>query len=56
MWYAALSVSDSLRVIHAWIFNRQAVMRRQADSYLNATQILNVAGIDQGRRTTILEK
>lgn len=34
----------------------QAVMRRQADSYLNATQILKVAGIDKGRRTKILEK
>jgi hypothetical protein len=31
-------------------------MRRQADSYLNATQILKVAGIDKGRRTKILEK
>ena len=34
----------------------KAVMRRQADSYLNATQILKVAGIDKGRRTKILEK
>jgi len=33
-----------------------AVMRRRADSYVNATQILKVAGIDKGRRTKILEK
>ncbi|KAG8927123.1 transcriptional regulator swi6 [Tulasnella sp. 418] len=33
-----------------------AVMRRRLDSYVNATQILKVAGIDKGRRTKILEK
>ncbi|KIO26499.1 hypothetical protein M407DRAFT_24220 [Tulasnella calospora MUT 4182] len=33
-----------------------AVMRRRVDSYVNATQILKVAGIDKGRRTKILEK
>lgn len=33
-----------------------AVMRRRADSYVNATQILKVAGVDKGRRTKILEK
>src|SRR3954470_4711963 len=33
-----------------------AVMRRQKDSWLNATQILKVAGVDKGRRTKILEK
>ncbi|TPX33180.1 hypothetical protein SmJEL517_g03797 [Synchytrium microbalum] len=33
-----------------------AVMRRRADSFLNATQILKVAGIDKGRRTKILER
>lgn len=33
-----------------------AVMRRRSDSYLNATQILKVAGIDKGKRTKILEK
>ena len=31
-------------------------MRRKEDSYLNATQILKVAGIDKGRRTKVLEK
>ncbi|KAK3812155.1 MAG: hypothetical protein J3Q66DRAFT_403994 [Benniella sp.] len=33
-----------------------AVMRRKHDSYLNATQILKVAGIEKGRRTKILER
>lgn len=36
--------------------NGIAVMRRQHDSWLNATQILKVAGVDKGRRTKILEK
>lgn len=33
-----------------------AVMRRRSDSWLNATQILKVAGVDKGKRTKILEK
>jgi len=33
-----------------------AVMRRRGDLYVNATQILKVAGVDKGRRTKILEK
>lgn len=33
-----------------------AVMRRRADSYLNATQLLKVAQIDKGKRTKILER
>ncbi|KAI9029786.1 hypothetical protein CLU79DRAFT_480672 [Phycomyces nitens] len=33
-----------------------AVMRRRADSYMNATQILKVAGIEKGKRTKILER
>ncbi|KAG0267793.1 transcriptional regulator swi6 [Actinomortierella ambigua] len=33
-----------------------AVMKRRADSYLNATQILKVAGIEKGKRTKILER
>ncbi|KAJ0161117.1 Start control protein cdc10 [Colletotrichum tanaceti] len=33
-----------------------AVMRRRQDSWLNATQILKVAGVDKGKRTKILEK
>ena len=36
--------------------NGVAVMRRRADSWLNATQILKVAGIDKGKRTKVLEK
>ncbi|KAI7883459.1 apses-domain-containing protein [Lichtheimia hyalospora FSU 10163] len=33
-----------------------AVMRRQSDSYLNATQILKVADFDKPQRTRILER
>lgn len=36
--------------------NSIAVMRRRQDSWLNATQILKVAGVDKGKRTKILEK
>jgi regulatory protein SWI6 len=36
--------------------NSVTVMRRQNDSWLNATQILKVAGVEKGRRTKILEK
>jgi regulatory protein SWI6 len=36
--------------------NGVAVMRRQNDGWLNATQILKVAGVEKGRRTKILEK
>lgn len=32
------------------------VMRRRSDSYMNATQILKVAGVEKGKRTKILEK
>ncbi|KAL9114501.1 MAG: hypothetical protein Q9227_001582 [Pyrenula ochraceoflavens] len=36
--------------------NGVAVMRRAPDSWLNATQILKVAGVEKGKRTKILEK
>jgi len=32
------------------------VMRRHADSFVNATQILRAAGVDKERRTKILEQ
>lgn len=32
------------------------VMRRRNDSWLNATQILKIAGIEKGKRTKVLEK
>lgn len=38
------------------VVNGIAVMRRRNDSYMNATQILKVAGIDKGKRTKILER
>ncbi|ORX44918.1 apses-domain-containing protein [Hesseltinella vesiculosa] len=36
--------------------NDVAVMRRQADAYMNATQILKVANFDKPQRTRILER
>ena len=36
--------------------NGTAVMRRRSDSWLNATQILKVAGVDKGKRTKVLDK
>jgi hypothetical protein len=32
------------------------MMRRRSDSYLNATQILKLVGLDKGKRTKILER
>jgi len=36
--------------------NGVACMRRRADGWLNATQILKVAGVEKGKRTKVLEK
>src|ERR1700712_5951486 len=36
--------------------NGVAVMRRRSDSWLNATQILKVAGVEKDKRTKVLEK
>ena len=36
--------------------NDMIVMRRRTDSWLNATQILKIAGVDKGKRTKVLEK
>jgi regulatory protein SWI6 len=36
--------------------NNVAVMRRRSDSWLNATQILKVAGVEKGKRTKVLER
>lgn len=36
--------------------NGTAVMRRRSDSWLNATQILKVAGVEKGKRTKVLDK
>ena len=33
-----------------------AVMRRKSDGWLNATQILKVAGFDKPQRTRVLER
>ncbi|KAJ6610204.1 transcription factor [Mycena sp. CBHHK59/15] len=49
------AVYSSVQVYECMVRNI-AVMRRRGDSYVNATQILKVAGVDKGRRTKILEK
>jgi len=36
--------------------NEIACMRRRTDGWLNATQILKIAGVDKGKRTKVLEK
>lgn len=36
--------------------NAVACMKRRKDGWLNATQILKVAGVDKGKRTKVLEK
>ncbi|KAK0543023.1 Transcription factor mbp1 [Tilletia horrida] len=42
--------------VYECIINDVAVMRRRADSWLNATQILKVVGMDKPQRTRILER
>ncbi|KAF7722966.1 hypothetical protein EC973_002477 [Apophysomyces ossiformis] len=42
--------------VYEMLCNGVAVMRRQVDSYLNATQILKVANFDKPHRTRILER
>ncbi|KAI5779229.1 hypothetical protein EDC01DRAFT_308917 [Geopyxis carbonaria] len=42
--------------VYEMTVNNVAVMRRREDSWLNATQILKVAGVEKGKRTKVLEK
>lgn len=44
--------------VHVYEMEIQGVacMRRRSDGWLNATQILKVAGVDKGKRTKVLEK
>ncbi|KAK9770905.1 putative HTH APSES-type domain-containing protein [Seiridium cardinale] len=50
------SASYSSVEVYEMEVNGVSVMRRRRDSWLNATQILKVAGVDKGKRTKILEK
>lgn len=52
----SLHVASRVGQVYECMVRGIAVMRRRADSYVNATQILKVAGVDKGRRTKILEK
>lgn len=42
--------------MYEFICRNVAVMRRRSDGYLNATQILKVAGFDKPQRTRVLER
>ncbi|SNX87955.1 related to MBP1 - transcription factor, subunit of the MBF factor [Melanopsichium pennsylvanicum] len=42
--------------VYECIINTVAVMRRRSDSWLNATQILKVVGLDKPQRTRVLER
>ncbi|ORY25753.1 hypothetical protein BCR39DRAFT_543229 [Naematelia encephala] len=42
--------------VYEMICRSVAVMRRRSDAYLNATQILKVAGFDKPQRTRVLER
>ncbi|GAA5929595.1 hypothetical protein JCM1841_004989 [Sporobolomyces salmonicolor] len=53
--YIYLAVYSSVPVYEMMV-RGIGVMRRRADSWLNATQILKVAGVDKGKRTKFLEK
>ncbi|BGP07583.1 transcriptional regulator swi6 [Rhodotorula toruloides] len=53
--YIYLAVYSSVPVYEMMV-RGIGVMRRRADSWLNATQILKVAGVDKAKRTKILEK
>ena len=44
------------RPVYEMICRDVAVMRRRSDAYLNATQILKVAGFDKPQRTRVLER
>ncbi|WVF72393.1 hypothetical protein IAT40_007208 [Kwoniella sp. CBS 6097] len=44
------------RPVYEMLCRDVAVMRRRSDAYLNATQILKVAGFDKPQRTRVLER
>ena len=54
--YCQLQAVYSGVSVYEMEIQRVAIMRRRHDSWLNATQILKVAGIDKGKRTKVLEK
>jgi regulatory protein SWI6 len=56
VYFMSISQSRHILQVYECMIRGIAVMRRRGDSYVNATQILKVAGVDKGRRTKILEK
>jgi hypothetical protein len=53
---SASAVLIACRPVFEMICRNVAVMRRRSDAYLNATQILKVAGFDKPQRTRVLER
>lgn len=51
-----LRTDTSYSPVYEMICRSVAVMRRRSDAYLNATQILKVAGFDKPQRTRVLER
>lgn len=57
VWYTNIRQAVYSNVaVYEMEVNGTAVMRRRSDSWLNATQILKVAGVDKGKRTKVLDK
>ena len=60
MWVAVYHHVHDFYYCLAYAYNRMckgvAVMRRRSDGWLNATQILKVAGFDKPQRTRVLER
>jgi regulatory protein SWI6 len=56
--HANMSLQAVYSGVHVYEMEVQGVacMRRRNDGWLNATQILKVAGVDKGKRTKVLEK
>lgn len=51
-----LLANNISRPVYEMVCRDVAVMRRRSDAYLNATQILKVAGFDKPQRTRVLER
>ena len=54
--YAGINVYELGFLFIKIVINNCSVMRRRDGSWVNATHILKLAGIDKGRRTKILEE
>jgi hypothetical protein len=46
----------NLRPVYEMVIDKEIIMRRRNDGYVNATHILKVANFDKPQRTRILER